>query len=72
MNPFSLPYSLPRSLPSPCITPSLPFSYTLTMALHFKLVKVEPMLSLLRVQIMIAVSDCKPKTMELKLGSTGS
>lgn len=42
-------------------------SYASAMNLHFEFVKVEPVSSILRIQIMIAVSCCKAKTVEAQV-----
>lgn len=42
-------------------------SYTSAMNLHLELVKVEPVSSFLRIQVVVAVSCCKAKTVEAQV-----
>lgn len=42
-------------------------SYTSAMNFHFEFVKVEPVSGFVRVQVMVAVSCCKAKTVEAQV-----
>lgn len=43
-------------------------SYTCAVDLHFKFIKVKPVLGFLRIQVVVEVSGCKPKTVEPQFG----